>query len=88
MGEKHIFLDPTFVPTPSLRDQNPYRTRERGALFPPPPAALGAICFPLIKILLVCCLCVRGVHSSAAVNKNPDSHIIFPRSAAASQGAC
>ena len=35
-----------------------------GGLFSPsPPAALGAICLPVVKTLLACCLCVRGVHS-------------------------
>ena len=68
MGENHNFLDPTLVP-PSLRHKNPYRTIEKGALLPLP-ATLGAICFPLIKTLLACCLCVQGVHSLTAVNKN------------------
>ena len=33
--KNHIFLDPTLVP-PSLRDKNPYKTIEKGALLPPP----------------------------------------------------
>ena len=49
-------------------------------LFSPVPVTLGAVCFPLIKTLLVCCLCVHGVHSSTAVNKNLDSGTIFPAS--------
>ena len=48
-----------------------------GALLPLP-ETLGAICFPLIKTLLVCCQCVCGDHSLTAVNKNPDSTIVFP----------
>ena len=44
-----------------------------GGIFSPLPAALGAICFCLIKTFLACCLWVHGVHSSTAVNKNPDS---------------
>jgi len=46
-------------------------------LHPRFPAALGALCFSLIKTLLACCLCVWGVHSLTAVNKNTDSGIIF-----------
>ena len=82
MGENHNFLDPTLVPSPSLRNKNPYRTIEKGASSTSLPAVLGAICFSLIKILLACCLCVRGVHSSTAVNKNPDCSIILPVSIA------
>ena len=77
MGESHISQDPTLVPT--LRNKNPYRTIEKGALLPAP-SNLGAICFPVIKILLACCLCVHGVHSSIATSKNPDSGTIFSAS--------
>ena len=34
VGENHIFLDPTLVPPPSLRDKNPHKTIEKRALFP------------------------------------------------------
>ena len=36
IGENHIFLDPTLMPPPSLRDKNPYGTIEKGAFLPPP----------------------------------------------------
>ena len=72
---------PRWYPPPSLRDKNPYRTTEKGGLFSPLPVTLGAICFSSIKTWLACCLCVRGVHSSTAVNKNPDSGTISAASA-------
>ena len=35
MGEDHIFLDPTLVPTPPpLKDKNPYKTIEKGGSSP------------------------------------------------------
>ena len=40
MGENHIFLDPTLVPSPPLRDKSPYRAIEKGAL--PPPSSPGS----------------------------------------------
>ena len=49
MGENHIFLDPTFVPPPIFKGQNPHRTLGGRGLFSPLPAALGAICFAVIK---------------------------------------
>ena len=60
---------------PSLRAKNPYKTIERGALLPPP-AALRAICFPVIKTLLACCLYSRSSFFGC-VNKNPDPGNIF-----------
>ena len=74
-GRKPYLSGPHVGSTPpkSLRDKNPFRTIEKG-LFSPLPAGLGAIHFPLRLCLLASCLCV---HSSTAVNKNPDSGIIF-----------
>ena len=78
MGENHISLDPMLVPPPTLRSKNPYRTIEKGAL-PPPPSNPDSDLLSFNKNF-ACLLPVCGVHSSTAMNKNPDSGIIFPAS--------
>ena len=62
MGEDHISLDLTLVPSPNLRNKNPYRTIEKVADLPPTPVTLGAIYFPLIKVcLLAACVFVKFI---------------------------
>ena len=60
MGENHIFLDPMLAPL-IFKGHKPLQdNRARVGYSPPaptcPPAVLGAICFPVIKTLLVCCV--------------------------------
>ena len=61
------FWIPCWSP-PSLKDKTPYRTTERGALLPLP-AAPRAVCFPVMKTLLACCLSVLEVPSSAPTTR-------------------
>ena len=76
MGENHIFLDPRWGPSPPFGDENPYRTIKKGALLPAP-SSPGSYLLSFNKYFVAGCLCVGRVHSSTAVNKNPDSGIIF-----------
>ena len=62
MGDKHIFLG---TPPPFLRDKSPYKTIESGSSSSPSQPVLAAVCFPVKKTLLACCLCVHQVHSWA-----------------------
>ena len=76
MGEKDIFLDPCWYPSPTLRDKNPYRAIKKGALLSPP-SSPGSYLLSFNKdfaCLLPVCL---GVHSLTTVNKNLDSGIVF-----------
>ena len=56
------FWTPCWYPSPPLRDKIPIGWGG-GGLFSSLLAALGAVCFSLVKTLLACCLCVGGVHS-------------------------
>ena len=71
MGE-----DPTLVPSLNFKDKNSYRTIEKGGSSPPS-SNPGSYLLFFNKNLLACCLCVHGVHSLTAVNKNLDSGNIF-----------
>ena len=80
MEKNHIFLDPTLVPPPSLRDENPYRTIESGGSSHPSqqPWELFASCNKDFACLLPVC---SQSSFFDCTDKNPDSGNIFPASA-------
>ena len=77
--ENHI-SGPHIGALASLRDKNPYRTIEKGALLPPP-SSPGSYLLSF-NTLLACCLCLRSSFFSCA-NKNLGSGNIFLASTAA-----